>query len=99
MQEREAAQREKKGVHLLTLHASKGLEFQRVYIMNLNEGTVPKYRRGEVLTQEKIEEERRLFYVGMTRAKVDLELHYLEGTKENPRVRSRFLEEIRERIG
>ena len=99
LQEREAAQREKKGVHLLTLHASKGLEFQRVYIMNLNEGTVPKYRRGEVLTQEKIEEERRLFYVGMTRAKVDLELHYLEGTKENPRVRSRFLEEIRERIG
>lgn len=94
LQEREASQKEKKGIHLLTLHASKGLEFERVYIMNLNEGTVPKYKRGEVLTRERIEEERRLFYVGMTRAKEALELHYVAGTKENPRVRSRFLEEI-----
>ncbi len=92
--EREMNQKEKKGIHLLTLHASKGLEFEKVYIMNLNEGTIPKYRRGEVLTQERIEEERRLCYVGMTRAKETLELHYLTGTKENPRLRSRFLEEV-----
>ena len=94
MKEHQALQKEKRGVHLMTLHASKGLEFKKVYIMNLNEGTIPKYKRGEVLTQEKIEEERRLLYVGMTRAKTDLELHYLEGTKENPRIRSRFLEEV-----
>lgn len=87
-------QKEKKGIHLLTLHASKGLEFEKVYIMNLNEGIIPKYRHGEVLTREQIEEERRLCYVGMTRAREILELHYLTGTKENPRLKSRFLEEM-----
>lgn len=85
---------EKKGVHLLTMHAAKGLEFKKVYIMNLNEGMIPQLRRGETLTQERLEEERRLFYVGMTRAKEELELHYVTGTKENPRIRSRFLEEL-----
>ncbi len=84
----------KKGVHLLTLHAAKGLEFQKVYIMNLNEGTIPQLRRGEPVTEERLEEERRIFYVGMTRAKEELELHYVTGTKENPKYRSRFLEEL-----
>ncbi len=84
---------EKKGVHLLTMHASKGLEFQKVSIMQLNEGIIPQYSKGEVLSKEKEEEERRLFYVGMTRAKEELELYYMTGTKENPSVRSRFLEE------
>ncbi len=84
---------EKRGIHLLTLHASKGLEFQKVYIMNLNEGTIPQLRRGELVTDERLEEERRLFYVGMTRAEETLELHYITGTKENPRFPSRFLEE------
>ena len=40
-------------------------------------------------------EERRLFYVALTRAKTNIELHYLAGTKDNPRLISRFLEEIR----
>ena len=77
----------------MTLHAAKGLEFRKVYIMNLNEGTIPQIRRGEVLTQRRLEEERRLFYVGITRAQEAVELHYLTGTKENPRIPSRFLEE------
>lgn len=85
---------EKNGVHLLTLHAAKGLEFQKVYIMNLNDGTIPQLRRGEPITEERLEEERRLFYVGMTRAKEELELHYVTGTKENPKYPSRFLEEM-----
>ncbi len=85
---------EKKGIHLLTMHAAKGLEFQKVYIVGLNEGNIPQLRRGEPVTKERIEEERRLFYVGMTRAKEELELHYVTGTKERPKMMSRFLNEL-----
>lgn len=98
LQKQITGQEEKKGIHLLTLHAAKGLEFDRVYMMNLNEGTLPKYRHSEILSTEKLEEERRLCYVGMTRAKEVLELHYVTGTKENPKLRSRFLEEIAKTI-
>ena len=83
-----------KGIHLLTLHASKGLEFQKVFIVGLNEGNIPQLRRGEPVTQERIEEERRLFYVGITRAKEELELHYVTGTKERPKVMSRFIKDL-----
>lgn len=79
------------GVRLLTLHASKGLEFTYVCILNVNEGTIP---HGKLLTQTVLEEERRLFYVGMTRAKTALELLYLTGTKEHPRLPSSFLEPL-----
>ncbi len=92
--EQETSPKEKVGIRLLTMHAAKGLEFRKVYIMNLNEGTIPQIRRGEVITQRRLEEERRLFYVGLTRAKEAVELHYLTGTKENPRLPSRFLEEL-----
>ncbi len=85
----------KAGIHLLTLHAAKGLEFKKVYILNCNEGTIPQFSRGEILTKEKLEEERRLFYVGITRAKEELELHYLTGTQERPKFKSRFLGELR----
>ena len=43
---------------------------------------------------ERLEEERRIFYVGMTRAKKTLELHYLTGTKERPKYPSRFLKKL-----
>ena len=85
---------DKQGIHLMTMHASKGLEFDKVYIMHLNEGVIPKYKRGELLTKEAVEEERRLFYVALTRAKEEIELHYISGTKENPRMQSRFLKEM-----
>ena len=57
------------GVNLMTIHASKGLEFDHVYIVNVNEGTIPRYHKGEKINPERLEEERRIFYVGMTRAK------------------------------
>lgn len=84
----------KGGIHLMTLHASKGLEFDKVYIMNLNEGMFPRLPKGEDETEKLIEEERRLMYVGLTRARTEVELYYMTGTRENPRLRSRFLEEM-----
>ena len=59
-------------VKLLTLHSSKGLEFKVVYIIGVNEGLIPLYCKS--LEEEK--EEKRLFYVGVTRAKDELELLY-----------------------
>ena len=59
-------------VQLMTLHASKGLEFTCVFIIGVNDGLLPL--RGTSFDQE--EEERRLFFVGMTRAKEQLELSY-----------------------
>ena len=82
----------KTGVNIMTMHASKGLEFEHCYILNVNDGLIPKYQKGQKLTQEQIEEERRIFYVGMTRAKKTLELHYLTGTKEHPKFPSRFID-------
>ena len=73
--------------------AAKGLEFERVYILDVNEGCMP-YQKA-VLDPE-IEEERRMFYVGMTRAKKELHLYAVEerfGKKMEP---SRFLVELEE---
>ena len=78
------------GVELMTVHSSKGLEFETVIIPNCNEGVFPY---GKILSDKEVEEERRLFYVGMTRAKRNLYLLYLKGTSEKPVVKSRFLPE------
>ena len=78
-------------LNLMTFHASKGLEFRRVYLIDLNEGLVP-HRRAK--TKEEMEEERRVLYVAMTRAKEELYLLYTEkrGGREIPP--SRFLREL-----
>lgn len=60
------------GVSLMTLHSAKGLEFDRVYIAGVEDGLLP--HRNSVENPENLEEERRLFYVGMTRAKQKLSL-------------------------
>lgn len=75
-------------VRLLTVHAAKGLEFDRVWIPDCNEKNFP---HGNGQDPEHLEEERRIFYVAMTRAKKDLELLCLTGTGERPRFPSRFL--------
>ncbi|WP_431689792.1 ATP-dependent helicase [Peptostreptococcus anaerobius] len=64
---------ETKGVVLTTMHSSKGLEFPNVYIAGLNEGLVPYVRSSdEDIDEDHLEEERRLLYVAITRAKDSL---------------------------
>ena len=79
-------------VNIITLHGSKGLEYKCVWIPDLNEGIIPS--RSAVSESGK-EEERRMLYVGMTRAKEALVMSYACGTKENAMLPSRFLRPIR----
>ncbi|QQR76973.1 UvrD-helicase domain-containing protein [Candidatus Nomurabacteria bacterium] len=64
------------GVKLMTVHAAKGLEFKVVFIVGLEEGLFPHERAGQYKKTEEAEEERRLFYVAITRAKEKLYLTY-----------------------
>ena len=84
----------KKPLQLLTVHGAKGLEYDRVWIPDCNEKIFP---HGTMPEESAVEEERRIFYVAMTRAKKNLELLYLTGTKERPRQPSRFLNPLIER--
>ena len=79
---------EEKGVSVLTMHGAKGLEFDRVFLPDVNEGIIPGK---DSITPEALEEERRLLYVAITRAKNELTIYY---TKERGRKRSRFLEGV-----
>jgi DNA helicase-2/ATP-dependent DNA helicase PcrA len=83
-------------VSLMTLHCAKGLEFPTVFIVGIEEGLLPHYRRGEEI--EDMEEERRLFYVGMTRAKQKLFLSRAEERSTfgvgRANLPSRFLDEL-----
>ena len=63
-------------ITLATLHAAKGLEWERVFLMGANVGLLPLESNGFTLDARIIEEERRLFYVGMTRAKRELRISY-----------------------
>jgi DNA helicase-2/ATP-dependent DNA helicase PcrA len=66
----------KNGIKLMTVHASKGLEFKYVFITGLEDGLFPHQRMGESKNAEDNEEERRLFYVALTRAKEKLFLSF-----------------------
>ncbi len=66
------------GVKLMTVHASKGLEFDYVFITGLEENLFPHKRMDEVVANEDDEEERRLFYVALTRAKKKIFLSYAQ---------------------
>jgi DNA helicase II / ATP-dependent DNA helicase PcrA len=63
-------------VTLATLHAAKGLEWERVFLMGASEGILPLETGSTGTSDLIVAEERRLFYVGMTRAKVDLHISY-----------------------
>ncbi len=81
------------GVHLMTMHGSKGLEYDTVILPDLNEGRMP---RGSHLSDEEIEEERRLLYVAMTRAKKTLEIYYISGEEGHLKRPSMFLHRLAE---
>ena len=86
-------------VTLSTLHASKGLEWPHVVLVGVNEGTLPFKRDEEEMTVERLEEERRLMYVGITRARRTLLVTTLLRQKRGREVRrafpSRFIKEMR----
>ena len=78
---------------LMTVHAAKGTEFPIVIIIGMEEGSFPMWRQN--LTEAELEEERRLFYVGMTRAQEQLYLSsvtYRFGDRD--RASSMFVREI-----
>jgi len=85
----------KNSVVLMTLHSAKGLEFKVVFVVGCEEGLLPLRRDGDI---EDIEEERRLFYVGCTRAMRHLYLTYAKNRNRfgnsYPQIQSRFIEEI-----
>ncbi len=88
-------------VTLMTLHAAKGLEFPIVFMVGMEETVLPHSRA--LYDQSEMEEERRLCYVGMTRAREELHMMYANGrmlyggTQHNPP--SRFLSEIDDSVG
>lgn len=85
-------QEESDAVCLMTMHGSKGLEFDKVFITDVNEDIIPH----KLSTQpEEIEEERRMFYVGMTRAKTKLHLFCVKNRYNSELEPSRFLNEIK----
>ena len=83
--------RPRPGVRLMTIHASKGLEFKQVFLIAANEGRIP-YQKAK--TDKEIEEERRLFYVAMTRAKAFLKICYVKIKNGKEVTPSRFVDEL-----
>ena len=86
---------------LSTIHSAKGLEFERVYMIDLVEGEFPNISSIEAFEKgniEFLEEERRLFYVGMTRAKSHLTLMTMKSLGDKNLDPSRFLTELEEQI-
>lgn len=95
MLEKQSADQQPDAVQLSTLHAAKGLEFKHVFLIGVEEGVLP---HRESLDPAKIEEERRLMYVGITRAQRSLHISYSEKRKQGkeliPCEPSRFIEEM-----
>lgn len=83
-------------VCLMTMHGAKGLEYDVVFLPDCNEGIVPHKKS---VGPDALEEERRMFYVGMTRAKERLYLGWVCGTPKEPGFPSRFLAECGYREG
>lgn len=80
-----------KGVVLTTMHSAKGLEFDVVFVISCVDGIIPHEKSK---TKEEIEEERRLFYVALTRAKTLLHISILKTKYDNNMIPSRFLKKL-----
>lgn len=78
-------------VSMVTMHASKGLEWDVVILPDVNEGVIPHKK---AVTECELEEERRMFYVAMTRAKEHLFIFYVQEKEAGNLLPSRFLDEI-----
>ena len=99
LQNNQESDKNQDAVQMMTLHAAKGLEFPVVYMLGVEEGILP-HRNS--LEEDTVEEERRLMYVGMTRAMQQLTLSYVKkrksrfGQDEDLALRgpSRFLDEL-----
>lgn len=79
------------GVSLMTMHSAKGLEFKVVYILDANEGITPHHK---AVLEPDLEEERRMFYVAMTRARERLHIYYVKERYHKRQAASRFVEEL-----
>ena len=88
---RELKEAKENGVYLSTFHGAKGLQWDSVIIISVKEGTTPLIRKGSI---ENPEEERRLFYVAMTRAKNDLYFFVPVSKGNNPTRPSKYLNEM-----
>ena len=88
------SENDKNSVKLMTIHSSKGLEFNNIFIVGCEEGQIPKTFE----SKEKIEEERRLFYVALTRAKKNVFLSRVKEKMINNKIlickESEFIKEI-----
>lgn len=96
LEEQQAKARKIKGerenkVQLMTIHSAKGLEFEDVFVIHANEGEIPHQKAEK---KDEIEEERRLFYVALTRAKNNLCISYITQKSGNSIKPSRFVEEL-----
>jgi superfamily I DNA/RNA helicase len=81
-------------VNLLTFHATKGLEFSRVYIAGVEDGQIPGHYALDNGSEDEIHEARRLLYVAMTRAKDRLTLTYCKERNHEPTGGTKFLDEM-----
>ena len=92
-QSRQHKEEQEEAVAFVTMHGSKGLEYRKVFIVDANEGIIPHQK---AVLDEDIEEERRMFYVAMTRAKEELHIYFARNRLNKEMTMSRFVAELLE---
>lgn len=91
LQMRNNKNKDKDSVTMATMHSAKGLEYRVVFIIDVNEGIIPHRK---ALLEEDVEEERRMFYVAVTRAKEELHIYFAKSRYNKELEVSRFIGEI-----